>query len=334
MTLTVAIASFNGRHLLEATLPSYAAQVLPPDRLIVVDDGSTDGTVTWLNANWPQVEVIVHEHNRGITAALNTCLQAGLSSDYVGLFNNDVELAPKALTILCAALERNPSVAAVGPKMLNYYDRTLIDGAGDEYSWAGTAARRGQGARDVGQYDRSEPIFGVCGGAAVYRTRDLRTVGIFDGDLSAYFEDVDWALRAQLRGCTCLYEPAAVVFHMNSATAGAGANPFSSYHVWRNQIWLVARHWSTREIVTHSHLLLFGQVLNLGIAVRRGLLSTLLRAWRDGLRGVPQRRRMRRQDPLPVRPLDLPAVVGFVPPGWRALSGRQRGTARRVQRAG
>ncbi|MDA8068475.1 MAG: glycosyltransferase family 2 protein [Actinomycetota bacterium] len=334
MRLAVAIPTFNGRHLLQATLPSYAAQVESPDQLIVVDDGSTDGTVEWLREEWPRVHIVLHSENRGITAALNTCLEAAQEADYVGLFNNDVELAPGALAALCAALDDAPEAAAVGPKMVNYFDRDVLDGTGDLYSWAGTAARRGQWERDNGQYDQPGRVFGVCAGAAVYRSAALRVIGLFDEALFAYLEDVEWSLRANLSGHPCIYEPTAVVFHMNSATTGSRPNAFSSYHVWRNQIWIVARHWSGFQIMRHAHLLALGQALNASIALRRGLLPTLVRAWRDGLAGVPERRRLRRRQTRSSAGLALPRIVGFHPP-WRRrtqLNGRPAQRERTPQR--
>jgi GT2 family glycosyltransferase len=294
VTLTVGIATFNGRHLLEATLPSVMAQTLRPERVIVVDDGSTDGTVEWLRETWPQVEVISHQRNSGITASLNDCLTAGIDADFVALFNNDVELAPGCLETLRDALLGDPVAAASGPKMLDYEDRAMLDGAGDNYFRVGVAQRRGQGQRDVGQYDKPEPVFGVCGGAALFRSSALRELGLFDEDFGAYYEDVDWSLRANLAGYRCLYEPRAVVYHMSGATTGFGLNHFSGYHSWRNSIWVLAKNWSLPDALRWSWLIAFGQVWNFGLAIDRRLLGVLLRAWRDAALGLPRMLRKRR----------------------------------------
>jgi len=238
--LTVAIPTYNGRELLEVVLPSLAAQNFRDFDVVVVDDGSTDATADWLAAQWPDVEVVVQE-NQGVTAALNSCLRAGAHSELVALFNSDVELDPDCLGELVDALREHPEAGSASPKLLDYERRDVIDGAGDVLKWAGHGHRRGHGERDRGQYDRPQAIFGPCAGAAVYRRSAIEVVGDFDADFHAFFEDVDWALRAQLAGLQCRYVPTAVVYHMGSATLGAGLTDFTRYQLWRNAVWLFAK---------------------------------------------------------------------------------------------
>jgi hypothetical protein len=286
-TIGVGIASFNGRELLQATLPSFVAQTLTIDRIVIVDDGSTDGTAQWLAQTWPGIRVIEHGTNRGITAALNTCLRGLIDLDLVGLFNNDVEVAPRCLAELADAMRGNRKAAAAGPKLLNYMDRDLIDGAGDTYAWSGMAGRRGHGERDLGQYDSPDHVFGVCGGAALYRREALEEVGLFDEDFEAYYEDVDWSFRAQLAGYQVLYVPSAVAYHMSSATVGRGMTAFMTYHTWRNAMWIVVKDWPVSAIARNSHRLVLTQLGQAAWAVTHGKFKVLLRAWRDAVAGLP-----------------------------------------------
>jgi GT2 family glycosyltransferase len=286
-TIGVGIASFNGRALLQATLPSFAAQTLTIDRIVVVDDGSTDGTAQWLAQTWPDVRVIEHETNRGIAAALNTCLRGLIDLDLVCLFNNDVEVAHGCLAELVDAVRRNRNAAAAGPKLLNYMERDVIDGAGDTYAWSGMAGRRGHGERDLGQYDNPDHVFGVCGGAALYRREALEEVGLFDEDFEAYYEDVDWSFRAQLAGYQVLYVPSAVAYHMSSATVGGGMTPFMTYHTWRNAIWIVVKDWPVSAIARNAHRLALTQLGQAAWAVTHGRFKILLQAWRDAVAGLP-----------------------------------------------
>jgi GT2 family glycosyltransferase len=305
-TIGVGIASFNGRALLQATLPSFAAQTLTIDRIVVVDDGSTDGTPQWLAQTWPDVRVIEHETNRGITAALNSCLRELIDLDFVCLFNNDVEVAPGCLAELVDAMQRDRNAAAAGPKLLNYTERDLVDGAGDTYAWSGMAGRRGHGERDLGQYDTPGHVFGVCGGAAVFRREALLDVGLFDEDFEAYYEDVDWSFRAQLAGYHVLYVPSAMAYHMSSATVGRGMTPFMTYHTWRNAIWIVVKDWPVSAIARNAHRLVLTQLAQAAWAVTHGRFVILLRAWRDAVAGLPvalrkrgsvqQRRRVSRHE--------------------------------------
>jgi GT2 family glycosyltransferase len=285
--LTVAIPTYNGRELLQVVLPSLARQRFRDFRVVVVDDGSTDGTAEWLAAQWPDVEVVVQE-NQGVTAALNACLRAGAGTELVGLFNSDVELDPDCLGELVGALREHPEAGSASPKLLDFDRRDVIDGAGDVLEWAGHGHRRGHGERDRGQYDRTRAIFGPCAGAAVYRRSAIEVVGDFDADFHAFFEDVDWALRAQLAGLQCRYVPTAVVHHMGSATLGAGLTDFTRYQLWRNAVWVLAKGMPASLLARHAHQLAAGQLVNLAVAVRDRKLGIWLRAWRDALAGLPR----------------------------------------------
>ncbi len=291
--LTVAIATYNGRPLLQVALESLAAQSLRDFQVLVVDDASTDDTVAWLEERWPEVDLVVHERNRGVTAALNTCL-AHPRTPLIGLFNNDVELDPRCLEELVAALHEHPEAGSAGGKLLDFGEREMIDGAGDVFSWSAIGHRRGHGERDRGQYEQPRAIFGACGGAAVYRRSTLMEVGLFDEDFHAFYEDIDWDLRAQLAGFECRYVPSAVVFHMGSATLGRGLSDFTRYHLWRNSLWIIAKDIPARALVGHAHQLVLGQLVNLAVALRDRKLGIWLRVWRDALAAAPRLRRKRR----------------------------------------
>jgi GT2 family glycosyltransferase len=285
-TLTVAIATYNGRELLHATLTSLAAENFRDFRVIVVDDASTDGTAAWLRERWPDVELIAHSTNRGVTAALNAGLRAS-QSEFVCLLNNDIELDPDCLGELMRSLRGDPAAGSACPKLLSFDDRSLLDGAGDTFNWAGTGWRRGHGERDVGQYDREQPIFGACAGAAVYRRTALETVGLLDEDFFAFYEDVDWSFRAQLAGFSCRYVPRAVAYHIGSATLGKGETDFTRYHTWRNGIWIVLKDYPLLLLLLHVPRIAVRQLENLRVASRERKLGLLWRVWRDAVHGLP-----------------------------------------------
>ncbi len=292
--LTVAVLSYDGRHLLETFLPSLASQSFRDFEVVVVDNGSRDDTVTWLAENWPQAQVISLPENIGVTGALNVCAHAG-HGELLALFNNDMELEPHCLGELVAALQEHPEAGWAAAKLRDFEQRDLLDGAGDVFTWAATGGRRGHGERDDGQYDTAGEIFGACGGAALYRRSVLRLVGDFDEDFFAFYEDVDWNLRAQLAGFSCRYVPTAVAYHMGSATIGRGLSDFTRYHLWRNTLWIIAKDIPAGALLRHAPQLVLGQLLNLAVAIRDRKLGIWLRVWRDALRGLPRVLRKRRQ---------------------------------------
>jgi GT2 family glycosyltransferase len=288
----VAVATYNGRELLDVVLSSLAVQTFRDFRIVVVDDASTDGTRSWVAERWPDVELIVHPTNRGVTAALNAGLRAS-QSPLIGLFNNDIELDPRCLAELMKAAGEHPGAGSLSPKLLSFEDRQLLDGAGDNFYWAGTGWRRGHGERDHGQYDDSEWIFGACAGAAVYRRAALDAVGLLDEDFFAYYEDVDWSFRAQLAGFTCRYVPSAIAYHVGSATVGKGESDFTRYHTWRNGIWLVVKDYPLVFLLLQLPRLVAYQLDHLLVALRERKLALLWRVWRDALRGLPATLRKR-----------------------------------------
>ena len=292
--LTVAIVTYEGRSLLETALRSLAEQSFRDFRVLVVDNASDDDTVDWLHARWPQVEVVVHERNLGVTASLNTCLRCA-STPLVGLFNNDIEMHPLCLQELVGAMREHPTAGWAAAKLLDFHQRDVIDGAGDVFSWLASAERRGHGQRDRGQYDEPRAIFGACGAAAVYRRGVLDEVGPFDEDFFALYEDVDWDLRAHLAGFDCRYVPSAVVYHMGGATIGSGLTDFTCYHQWRNTLWIIAKDLPADALLRHAPQLLLGQLVSLAIAARDRRIALWLRAWRDALREMPHVLRKRRE---------------------------------------
>ena len=311
--MTAVVLTYNGRELLEVALPSLAAQRHRDVRTVVVDNGSDDGTLAWLAEHWPDVRVVALPENVGVTAALNVCLDAA-DTDLVGLFNNDVELHPDCIGELVRALDEHPDAGSACAKLVDYYDRTRLDGTGDVFLWTGEAHRRGQGEADLGQYDEPEEVFGACGGAALYRRTALERVGPFDERLHAIKEDVDWAFRAQLAGFSCRYVPSAVAYHMGGATLGAELGDFALYQNWRNNIWLIAKNYPASAFLRHGHQLLWGQVKNLLFALRGRRVRVWLRVLRDALRGMPatlrDRRAVQRRRVLSTR--ELERLVGVL----------------------
>ncbi|HTA15093.1 MAG TPA: glycosyltransferase family 2 protein [Solirubrobacteraceae bacterium] len=291
--LTITIPNYNGRALLEVMLPSLQRQTFRSFTVVIVDDCSADDSVAYLKAQWPQVRVVEGAEQRGVSTALNTCL-AEADSELVGLFNNDMELDPSCLAELVGELRRHPEIGSVTPKMLDFTDRTVLDGAGDLLDWRGGGGRRGHGDPDVGQYAAAEEIFGPCGGAAVYRSSALDLVGGFDDDYFAYYEDLDWAFRAQLAGVRCRYVPSAVLYHRGGATLGRGMTDFIGYHTWRNPIWLIVKCFPAATLARHAPALLHGQLGNLAAAARAHKLRVWARAMRDALGGLPAALRKRR----------------------------------------
>jgi GT2 family glycosyltransferase len=210
---TVALVNWNGRHLLEACLPSVFALDYPADALecVVVDNGSTDGSRQWLQACWPQVRVVAHPDNRGFAPAANDAAEAA-TGQVVAFLNNDCRVAPTWLRHLVDALDAE-GAAAAGSCMLDW-SGARVDFDGAAMNFHGHGSNRGFGRPYVAGAARApEPALFACGGAmAVDRARFLATGG-FDAAYFAYFEDVDLGWRLWVEGERVVYVPEAVAFH-------------------------------------------------------------------------------------------------------------------------
>jgi GT2 family glycosyltransferase len=292
-TVAVVIPSWNSAELLPRCLDSLAGE--GEVELIVVDNGSTDGTVEHLRERWPAVEVVALAENAGFAAGVNRGLERA-RGEFVALVNNDIELDPDFLRELEAGLARDPGAASAASKMLRFDDRTVIDATGDTLRWSGVALQRGQGERDEGQYDRPERVFSACAGAALYRRSAFDAVGMFDEAFFAYLEDVDWGFRAQLAGFGCAYVPTAIAYHVGSATTRREGKPDPFFYGLprRNNVWMVLKNYPASALVRSAPVLLINHAGLVYVAVRDGMARAHWRALRDAARGLPRVLRQRR----------------------------------------
>lgn len=289
----LAILNYRGRALLHDALCSVTAQRFDSYEVVVVDNGSDDDSVAWLREQWPSVRVVALERNVGVTAALNAMVRAAGDVQFVALVNNDVELDPDWLGHLVETLRAHPQAAAAAGKLLRYADRTTVDRVGDELHWSSACNGRGSGEPDRGQFDRPEEIFSVGGAAALYRMEALRRVGVFDERFFAYLEDVDWGFRARLAGYGARYDPRALGLHHGGATLGE-INPFSLYHLRRNQVWLVAKNYPLGSLLRHGPAVALFNVRAFAGGLSGPYAGIVLRAYRDALVGLPRALRARR----------------------------------------
>jgi GT2 family glycosyltransferase len=286
--VSAAVLNYDGRELLEVILPSLFAQEYRDFEVIVVDDSSSDDSVAYVHETWPRARVVsAGDVNLGVAAALNAGVAAAIG-ELVALLNNDIELDPRWMGELVAALDRHPEAATAAGKLLNFHRRDELDAAGDIFTRAATAFGRGNGERDRGQYDREEEVFAPTAGAALYRASALAEVGAFDESFFAYFEDVDWGLRAQIAGYRSWYVPSAIGYHMGATTTRPRANPRFFELQRRNTLALLMKDVPLAFILRNAHLILAHQALGLAYSANAGMLRPHLRAFAAATRAAPK----------------------------------------------
>jgi GT2 family glycosyltransferase len=235
--ISVVIPNWNGLEELPACIDSLLAQT-QEHRIIVVENGSVDGSLEFIQTNYPQVELIIHKKNKGFAGGVNAGIRKSiLDDDYVALFNNDAVADKDWLKNLVDDLQVNDDAGIATCKFMSI-DREHLDSTGDMYTTWGLPYPRGRGETATDKYDDRVQVFGASGGASLYRISMLKQIGLFDEDFFAYYEDVDISFRAQLAGWKVRYVPEAIAYHKIGATSSK-ISGFTTYQTIKNLPWIL-----------------------------------------------------------------------------------------------
>lgn len=243
MEVAVVVPNWNGRRWLERCLEGLAAQTTPASEVIIVDNGSTDGSTGMTAPDGLPLRIIELGRNTGFAFAANRGVEA-TSAPAVALVNTDVVLAPDWIERTADALQRDDRLAAVACKMVQMDDPRRLYDTGDFLRRDGVCEQRGRFEVDEGRFDEPGEAFAPCAGAALYRRAAIASVGGFDERLFSYLEDVDLGLRLALAGWRCAYEPV-VAQHAGGGSAWQ-LNPPAEHWIERNTLLLVAKAFPLR----------------------------------------------------------------------------------------
>jgi hypothetical protein len=289
--ISVVIPNYNGRRYLEGCLPSLSAQTFEDFEVIVVDNGSKDGSCEYVAEEFPQVRIVENEENLGFAGGVNSGIRRA-RGEYILTLNNDTVVEGEFIGRLAEAIGSDGRVGMWASKMLFLDGR--INSTGICISRSGAAWDRGMGEADRGQYDLVEEVFGPSGGAGLYRREMLDEIGLFDEEFFMYMEDVDLAFRARLAGWRCLYVPGARVRHVHGGTAGFGSD-LSVYYGNRNVLWYPVKDLPAGLLIRSLPWIAGRSLAVMPYYALRGQGWTVLRAKIDGLLGIPRMLRKRKK---------------------------------------
>ena len=244
--LAIVILNYNGIWFLETFLPTLLAHA-DGHAVYVADNASTDGSVAFLQKNFPQVKLVLLAGNYGYAEGYNRAL-AQVQARYYCLLNSDVEVTPGWLAPLLGYLNAHPQVAAIQPKILDYHLRGAFEhggGMGGFIDTLGYPCTRGRMfdfcEEDRGQYDRIARCFWAAGACFLIRAEVFRETGGFDGDFFAHMEEIDLCWRLQLAGYSVVAHPQATVYHVGGGTL-AYRNPRKIYLNFRNGLMMLYKN--------------------------------------------------------------------------------------------
>ena len=288
--VSVVIPNYNGKRFLAACLKALLSDA-PEAELLVVDNGSADGSRELAEREFPGVRLIALDQNYGFPRAVNEGIRAA-SRPYVILLNNDTEVLPGFTDALADALEADGRAFSAQAKLISLQDPERIDDAGNYYCALGWAFARGKD-RPAACYEKPGAVFAACAGAAAYRRELFEKIGGFDEAHFAYLEDIDVGWRARIAGYRNLYVPSAKVLHAGSGTSGSRYNEFKVSLSSRNNIYLIWKNMPFLQILLNLPLLAAGFGLKYLFFMKKGFGRTYAKGLREGFRLCREGRKVR-----------------------------------------
>lgn len=282
--VTIVIPNYNGSKFIRECMDSLRIQTCKDFEILVIDNASSDDSVEILKNEYPEARVRVLEKNLGFAGGVNVGIRM-VKTPYVILLNNDTRVDENYVKELLAAIKKNPRIFAVSPKMIQMYEPSLMDDAGDLYTIMGWGAQRGVG-RSVDKYNRRGRIFSACGGAPIYSMQALKRIGLFDEMHFAYLEDIDLGYRARLYGFTNIYAPKAVVYHVGSGTSGSRYNSFKVKLAARNSVYVNYKNMAIWQLIVNGPFLLMGYLIKIMFFKKLGFGKDYIDGLKEGIKTV------------------------------------------------
>ena len=299
--LTVGIINFNGKHHLRECLESVRQADGPIERVIVVDDCSTDGSPEFVRREFPWVTLIELPTNQGPSAARNAALQAA-NTRLVALLDNDVRVDRNWLLPLMEAMASDDKAIICSSRALLYERPEILDRDGDEAHFVGMPTLRNSRTPVKELHDLKPTETGSVSGISILiDTSRLKKSVVFDTDYFYNFEDLDFCLANRILGQKCLVVPQSVVYHkfLSGGVPGLSHDPTDysarrAFYVFRNRWFILTKFYTFRTLVVLAPALLLFELCTAAFALKRRVFKTYLAAWRSFFVALPRLLRKRR----------------------------------------
>jgi GT2 family glycosyltransferase len=317
MHISIIIVTWNSANFIPRCLASLSAQTFKDFEIVIVDNGSIDGSLTGLEENYPELDIKIErlETNRGFAPANNIGSRLG-RGQWLVFLNADAFPTPEWLEQLVSASHQYPEYVCFSSRQIQANNIDLLDGEGDAYHLSGMAWRRNY---NIPVYEIHKPVevFSACGAAMMVRTQDFLDLGGFDETYFAYFEDVDLGFRLRLTGRKTLFVPQSIVYHIGSGSTGRRSD-FIVYYQYRNLIWTFIKDMPP-PLLQLFFPLHIAAILFFGITTtRRGQGRIFMNSVFDALRDLPrvlgQRQKIQAERKASYRDIVSAMSAGFFEP--------------------
>ncbi|MBS7526616.1 glycosyltransferase family 2 protein [Fusibacter paucivorans] len=284
---TVVIPNYNGLVYLKDCLEALEQQTYKDFEILVVDNGSTDGSIEYVANYYKSIRLIALDKNYGFTGAVNRGIKA-TDNEFVVLLNNDTIPAVDWLEALVKCIVSHADAFSCCSKMMQVQDENIIDDAGDGYTVFGWAYKGYDGA-SAEKANKTRAITSCCAGAAIYRRSIFNQIGYLNDDFFAYLEDVDLSLRAMRAGYKHYFCHDALLTHIGSATSGSKYNDFKVRISARNSVWVYQMNIAKWLKVINSLPYILGISVKFFAFKRWGFGNAYLAGIREGFKNKPSR---------------------------------------------
>jgi len=275
--VSIIIVNWNGGKILSSCLRSLKKMTYRNWELILVDNGSADGSEKFANELIKDKKVVLirNKKNEGFASANNQGVKNS-HGKYILLLNNDTEVSRNFLTILVNKMEKNKSIGVLQPKILLLDKKGYLDNTGSFFTWIGFLQHQGYLEKDNGQYDRESDVFSVKGACMLVRAEVVNKIGLFDDDFFSYFEESDFCWRVWLVEKKVVYFPAAFVYHKVGYTIRRLNVRDINFHYYKNRICSLIKNLELKNLVIVLPLHLVASFIISGAFLLRGNFQNFL----------------------------------------------------------
>ncbi len=233
--VSIIIVNWNGIFHLRKCLPGLNKINYPNFEIIVVDNASTDGSIEYIKKNYPKIKIIVNKKNLGFAGGNNVGYKK-TTGDYILFLNNDTTVTNNFVTKLVNKIGEDSRYAGVQAKILSMDNNNRLDSVGAFLTNTGFLYHYGYYQLNKKSYDKIKLLYTAKGACMLFRRAVIESVGLFDGDFFAYFEETDFCHRVWLAGYTIGYAPEAIIYHKIGGTSNNMNNAFIQFHSFKNRI--------------------------------------------------------------------------------------------------